>query len=263
MSGKPTKIHGYKKHIVSEFLKDRHPYLEPPFKDREDPTEVFHAVFDRSIPKLVEILSFDDELPSQNYREALMLLNQMSSHQENKDMMISHLLVFRCLNFMRHKDSEVRREATLLLGIHQLNLGSLVSTRRGRECLDGPDLENWQEILMCSVSDILSDDEIQCREVCGWMLCRLTSGRDGVDILVHKHTDIIKYMIISFTKHSKAQKKEEAPFLVYLLETMTNIMYCDEGVEFFNGTGVMKRYNEILLNEETPFDEFDTRIRYL
>lgn len=55
-----TKLHGYKKHIVSNFLKDRHPYLEKPFIERYDPTEVFHAVFDRSIPKLVEILTYED-----------------------------------------------------------------------------------------------------------------------------------------------------------------------------------------------------------
>lgn len=62
-----TKVHGFEKHIVSNFLKDRHPYLERPFKDRYDPTKVFHAVFDRSIPKLVEILEYDN-LDALEYR---------------------------------------------------------------------------------------------------------------------------------------------------------------------------------------------------
>jgi len=53
----------YKINIVSEHLKDRHPYNELPFNDRYNPTEVkwkklkvYHAVFDRTIPKLIEIL---------------------------------------------------------------------------------------------------------------------------------------------------------------------------------------------------------------
>ena len=92
-----------------------------------NPKEVFHAVFDRQVPKLVEILGMDD-LPPQSYREAFMLLNEMSSHQENKMMMIDHDLVQSSLIFMEHPDSEVRREATSLLG-------SLVSVQRGRDFL--------------------------------------------------------------------------------------------------------------------------------
>ncbi len=46
----------YKINVVSEHLKDRHPYNEPPFKDRYNETDVTHAVFDRTIPKLIEIL---------------------------------------------------------------------------------------------------------------------------------------------------------------------------------------------------------------
>ena len=33
-------MQSYKLHIVSEHSKDRHPYLEFPFADRYDPTEV-------------------------------------------------------------------------------------------------------------------------------------------------------------------------------------------------------------------------------
>ena len=71
----------YKINIVSEHLKDRHPYNELPFNDRYNPTEVkwkklkvYHAVFDRTIPKLIEILYIKD-LPSFNYKQALMTLN--------------------------------------------------------------------------------------------------------------------------------------------------------------------------------------------
>ena len=95
------------------------------------------------------------------------------------------------------------------------------------------------------------------------MLCRLTSGRDGVDILINKYPEIIKYMLISFKKYTKEQDIVEAQFLIYLLESMNNLLKFDEGIEYFIGTGIMKRCNEILLREDKPFCEFDTRIRFL
>lgn len=49
-------LQSYELHIVSEQLSDRYPYLEKEFKEREDPSEVYHSVFDREISKLVEIL---------------------------------------------------------------------------------------------------------------------------------------------------------------------------------------------------------------
>ncbi|CAK69189.1 unnamed protein product (macronuclear) [Paramecium tetraurelia] len=81
-------MQSYKLHVVSENLKDRHPYVEPDFKDRYDPSEVYHAVFDRSIPKLIEILLMAN-IESFKYRDALITLNEMVDHQEMKDQMIS------------------------------------------------------------------------------------------------------------------------------------------------------------------------------
>ena len=41
--------------------------------------KVFHAVFDRSIPKLLEILLMEG-IEDFKYRDALITLNEMSSH---------------------------------------------------------------------------------------------------------------------------------------------------------------------------------------
>ena len=74
-------MQSYQLHVVSEHLKHRHPYLEPPFKARYDSTEVnclltqvYKAVFDRTIPKLIEILLTED-LPSNRYASAFVTLN--------------------------------------------------------------------------------------------------------------------------------------------------------------------------------------------
>jgi len=53
-------------------------------------------------------------------------------------------------------------------------------------------------------------DFLDVREVSGWMLCRLTSGRDGVDIII-KH-DLIKYIIKAFQKYSENFEIKEAKF---------------------------------------------------
>ena len=118
-------LKSYKVNIVSEHLKDRHPYLELPFNDRYKPSEVYRAVFDREIPKLVEILQMKD-LKDENYRDALITLNELVSHQENKDMMITQGLVEIASGFLASSHIDVRREAILLLG-------SLLSITRGRE----------------------------------------------------------------------------------------------------------------------------------
>ncbi len=72
-------MQSYKLYVVSDHLKDIYPYLELPFNDRYDKTEVYHAVFDRSIPKLLEILLMQG-LEAQRYKDALITLNEMVSH---------------------------------------------------------------------------------------------------------------------------------------------------------------------------------------
>ena len=72
-------------------------------------------MFDREIPKLVEILQMK-QLKDENYRDALITLNELVSHQENKDMMITQNLVEIASSFLSSGHIDVRREAMLLLG---------------------------------------------------------------------------------------------------------------------------------------------------
>ena len=48
-------MQSYKLHIVSENLKDRHPYVEPDFKDRYDPSEVLHIIKIRYIMQCLTV----------------------------------------------------------------------------------------------------------------------------------------------------------------------------------------------------------------
>lgn len=76
-------MQSYQLHIISEQLKRRHPYLEAPFKARYDPTEVYKAVFDRTIPKLIEILLTEGLAPAR-YTNALITLNELASDEAEK-----------------------------------------------------------------------------------------------------------------------------------------------------------------------------------
>jgi len=48
-------MQSYKLHVVSENLKDRHPYVEPDFKDRYDPSEVILILKNRFIMQFLTV----------------------------------------------------------------------------------------------------------------------------------------------------------------------------------------------------------------
>ncbi|CAD8171232.1 unnamed protein product [Paramecium pentaurelia] len=230
-------MQSYKLHVVSENLKDRHPYVEPDFKDRYDPSEVYHAVFDRSIPKLIEILLMEN-IEAFKYRDALITLNEMVDHQEMKDQMISQGVVGIASAYLHHKDIQIRKQAVILLGC-------LVSIMRGREQLC--------DLSFDGLSKLLFDD---AREQCGWALCRIITGRDGVDILCK--SNLTKKMIQSFM-----QSKEYPKFTVYLLEAFAKIVEFDNGIYFFLNCGTIKRLIEILSQENYYDQKYTQRITYL
>ncbi|KRX00211.1 Armadillo-type fold [Pseudocohnilembus persalinus] len=231
-------MQSYKIHVVSEHLKDRYPYLELPFRERLDKTEVYDAVFDRAIPKLVEILLMPN-IEHYKYRDAFITLNEQVSHQENKDMMISEGLVGIASAYLQHKVVEIRREAVLLLG-------SLCSIKRGRDFLDETSYEGLKFMIL--------DDNLQAREACQWAICRIVSGRDGVEQIVK--SELVKDMISSFLKHAQENQVEEARYLIMLLESFLYVLQYDDGIQFFLKKNVVQRLNEMLKNEKnTYFDE--------
>lgn len=95
-----------------------------------------YAVFDRSIPKLVEILLMEG-IDTFKYRDALITLNELASNENDKgkefyynvDSMITQGLIGIASAYIHCKVVDIRREAVLLLG-------SLVSTPRGLSSLD-------------------------------------------------------------------------------------------------------------------------------
>ena len=76
-------------------------------------------------------------------------------------------------------------------------------------------------------------------------------------------TEQVQHIISSFKIYSDELDKREVMFLIYLLECMASILQLEKGIEQLVSTAAMKRFNEILLREDAPFGEYETRIRYL
>jgi hypothetical protein len=80
----------------------------------------------------------------EKYRDALITLNEISTHQENKDIMISKDLVAISSKYLHHSSPEIRRESVLLLG-------SLTSIMRGREALNNNTFSGLEKLLFDSI----------------------------------------------------------------------------------------------------------------
>lgn len=223
-------MQSYKPLVVPEHLSGRYPYLEPEFRDRYDPSEVYHAVFDRSIPKLIEIMQMPD-LEPEKYRDALITLNEIVSHQENKAVMIENGLVEIASEFMAFRVKEIRREAVNLLG-------SLVSIALGRE--------RTNETTFKALEELLIEESIEIREAAGWCLLRLCTGRDGVDLLCqHKSFPSIIQAFLVYSNFDELSGR----YLIYLLSAGKHFLQYNDKIEFFLDKGFLERIKILLDNQ--------------
>jgi len=120
-----TKVHGYKQIIVSNLLKDRHPYIDKnslalQFDSRksnqlneivpkEKQTEVFKGVWFRTISNVVKILTDQNSSP-ETLQESLLVLNEIVSVQEQKIVMIDSGLVEIVFGILTCENNKVRIE---------------------------------------------------------------------------------------------------------------------------------------------------------
>ncbi len=81
-----------------------------------------------------------ENIPSEKHRDALITLNELSTHQENKDLMISKGLVTISSKYLHDPTPEIRRESVLLLG-------SLLSIMRGRESVTTETFSGLEKLL--------------------------------------------------------------------------------------------------------------------
>lgn len=216
-------MQSFQKYNVSEFLKDRHPYLDPPFTSNIDPTQVTLAVFFRKIPKLAACLEFEN-LPFHLRTDALHTLNELVSHQETKDTMIQIGILKSCAELLVSESPNVRKEAALLIG-------GMVTLMQGRNLLIDSEV-------FPPLQDKLVDSETSVRTAVAWTLKRILISRDGVDRIVE--TGTVPTMVKAFIKYANAPKRENKDYLIELLEGFVNVSQYDNGIEPMLGTGLTK-----------------------
>jgi hypothetical protein len=228
-------MQSYTIYKVSEFLKDRHPYV-PPESERplRDPEQVAIAYNERAIPKLANLLTYPD-LSSEKRRETLHTLNELVSHQETKAEMIRNNIVLSATNLMADENEEVRCEASKLVG-------SLFFLDIGRSQFD------MKEGNYTILQNLIFDKLVKVRDSVGWMLCRLSLHKDGITMM-YKSGTIIK-IVEAFIKFSSMQIEENYKFLFYLLDSMMNLSMYDFGIKHMLNKGLLKTFNKILSDRD-------------
>jgi hypothetical protein len=242
-------MQSYISYKVSEFLRDRHPYIPskevPEYPDYShmaenerpvpliDPQEVAIAYNERCIPKLSDLLVFMP-LSHKKRRDALHTLNELVSHQETKALMIEYDILTNACNLMADVDSDVRFEAAILVG-------SLLFLDVGRNQFD----LSWgnYEIL----HNLVFDRELKVREAIGWLLYRFTMHKDGVLMMVDRKS--ISVMVEAFKKYSEHKNFEANKYyLIYLLEAFINISMYDYGILPMLNMQLLYTFNSYLVD---------------
>ena len=225
------KLKWYEPHVVSEHMKDRHPYLQKDWDSVIDPNQITHAVFDRALAKYAEVLS-NRELSSENKRDALIKLNQLASQKDTVDEMINYNMVVIASTLLLDEDKDVREQAALLIG-------SFMSHQRARERIEET----------CPLLK-LEDDELKVREATAWTFYQMSWSRSGWDIIVNTESAIS--IITSFMNYAEPKKirEQSGKYLTYLLECMANTTMYDNGIEPLLAKGAVSCLNTILKDEE-------------
>lgn len=138
-----------------------------------------------------------EDIESQKYRDALITLNELCSHDSDKDAMISQGLIGIASAFIHCKIMDIRREAVLLLG-------SLLSVPRG--------LSFMNEQTFKGLASLLFDKEIEVRNSVAWCIFRIVHSRAGVEVLCEH--DLVRLIIQSFLQYSEAVNHEEEHYII-------------------------------------------------
>lgn len=238
-------MQSYTRYKVSEFLKDRHPYIPPENQPPLiDPEQVAVAYNERAIPKLADLLIYM-ELSSEKRRDALHTLNELVSHQETKEEMIEHSVVLSACNLMADPSWEVRVESALLVG-------SLLFLDVGQKQFDSRE-DNY--IIM---QKLIFDDVLEAREAVSWLLYRFSIHKEGVRMIYNSKT-ILK-MVDAFNFYAEPKKiKENNKFLLYILESFINLSMYDFGINHMLYKGLLHTFNCILIDRDNAYSSSLTK----
>lgn len=100
-----------------------------------------------------------------------------------------------------------------------------------------------------NLRDLLEDEELDVRKAAAWAFRQLTVNDDGCQRIVESGCP--EAMINSFIKHSSEEEmaKEDAQYLIYLLEAFVNLTFSDIGIEPLLGKNAIEQFTKMLDHE--------------
>jgi len=235
-------MQAYKRHITSEFLSDRYPYLED-IRGHLKEDDVSMAFGDRLFPRLVEQLKSPNMAP-EKLIEALRTICDLCAHQENKCQAIASDTVAAATHLLMHDHVPVRRDAARVISSMALMMGGrslmpLGSSNMSRKLMSavaaGPTLPCLAKLLLSC------NDELVKRHVAEAMRS-VTLFRDGCQQLVNEGTVKAVAQYLCATLPRRPSSSPLGLCLLHLLYTLAAVtMYAHNGMRDLFGVGLIAK----------------------
>lgn len=240
-------MRGYQRHIVSEHLCDRYPYLED-INSHLKSTDVSMAFGDRLFPRLVDQLK-DEAMSADKLVEALSVICDLCSHQENKCQATTADVVAAATNLLMHDCLKVRREAARVVASVALMIG-------GRSCMPmgnskmpvkiagviaaGPTLPRLAKLLIGCNDELVRMHTAEAMQA-------VTIFRDGCQQAVDQGMVKVIAQYLCATLPDLPPSKPLALCLNHLLRTLAAVtIYAIDGMRDIFGVGLVGKVVTVL-----------------
>lgn len=236
-----NKMQGYNRHIVSDFLTDRYPYMED-ITGHLKTDEVTMAYGDRLFPRLVEQLKAPMMAP-EKLCEALRTICDLCAHQENKCTAIDWDLVAAATNLLTHESIPVRRDAARAItsaaqvigGRSKMPQGNTKMGSKKVHGLPGPTLQRLVKLL-------LGCDDEEVKMNVAEALGAVTVHRDGCQQVVDQGASksVVQYLIA--TLPDVPATRALSMCLLFCLRTLAAVaIYAKFGLQDIVGVALLEK----------------------
>jgi len=246
------QLQGYKRHITSEFLKDRYPYLEDinGHLKRDDVSMAFGS---RLFPRLVEQLTTPGMAP-ETLCEALRTICDLCSNQENKCEAIASDVVAAATNLLMHESVLVKRDAARVIGSMALLIVGRSNMPVGNTAMAKKlTSSTGAGATLPRLAKLLFDKDELVQMNAARAMQAITVFRDGCQQVVDQDTVRKIAQYLNATLPDIPRTEPLSLCLLYLLQTLAAVtMYANGGMKDLFGVSFIKNLLGFL--ERVPED---------
>jgi len=226
--GQVNPLQAYQRHIVSEHLVDRHPYLED-IRGHLKADDVSVAFGGRQFPRLIEQLKSPD-ISAEKLAEALRTICDLVPNQESKCQAVSADVVSAAADLLTHEDTAVKREAAKTIAAVAL----LLNGRSRMPALNaGPAVPKLSRLLLtCNDEGVKANVAEAFNAICIF--------RDGCQQVVDQGAvkAIASYLCVVLPEQPQSQLL--ALCFLNLLKALSQVtMYANNGLRDLLGCGLI------------------------